>query len=242
MFHTCSRGQDQACLAAKITRAWAKARTVGIVYDISRESSVQLAACFKHEFERVGGRVIMQTRVKSGDRDFTAQINQIRAAGPDAIYAPISCTECALLAREARLMGVQIPIVAAHGVHARELIELGGRSVEDLLFTTHVRECSLRTHWGQRFSAAYQFHTGDTPLPDQVMAAEAYGILLDAIERAGEATRTKIREALASTRDCKGMTGTMRMGTDGNVSRPLFVSQVKHGRFVPFEEDVWLNP
>jgi branched-chain amino acid transport system substrate-binding protein len=236
VFQTCAIDRAQACLAEKVARICVKARTAALVYDISRESSLDRAACFKNAFERAGGRIAFEQRMKTGDRDFTTLINRIKAAKPDTIYAPISPTECALLALQARLMAVHAPMIAAHEVQIPEFIALGGKAVENLLFTTHVHESALNAHRAKRFAAAYQFHTGDKPLPDHLMAAEAYFLLLDAMEQAGSDLPTLVGEALSSVRNWEGMTGKVCIGAGSGMPRPVFVSQVRNGQFVPYEE------
>lgn len=236
VFRTCAIDRDQGCLAATIARSHTRARTAGLVFDLSRNSSVECSRSFTRAFAKTGGIVTVQARMKTGDRDFTPQLQQIKAAKPDTIYAPISCTECALLARQARAMGIHVPILAAHHAHDPELLALGGASVENLVFTTHIPAASRRNFRGERFAAACQFYLCEQPHPEQIVAAEAYFMLLDAIEQAGSAQPGLIGKALSCPRSCEAMTGKIVVGTDGTTARRLFVNQVKRGRFVPYDE------
>ncbi len=242
VFQTCAIDEDQAGLAASLARSRFHAGTAAVVCDMSQESSVGLVAAFKKEFTRAGGRIVAETRCKAGDRDFSAQIDHIKTAQPDVVYAPISSTECALLARQAGLVGMRVPIVAGHKAQDPGLIALGGEAVENLLFTTPFHEGLICTERGKRFLTAYEYETGRKPQAGQVMAAEAYFMLIDAIERAGSAMPTKIREALSSARDFEGLFGTICMRSNGSACRPVFVSRVKNGRFVPVAEEDHTTP
>ena len=242
VFQTCAIDEDQASLAARLARSRIKAGTAALVCDLSQESSVGLVASFKQAFTRAGGRIVAETCCKAGDRDFTAQVGRINAADPDVVYAPISSTECALLARQARLMGARMPIVAGHKAQDPGLIAWGGQAVEKLWFTTPFHEGSICTERGKKFLTAYERETGSSPQAGHVMAAEAYFMLIDAIERAGSAAPARIREALSSARDCEGLFGTMCMRANGSACRPVFVGQVKNGRFVPVAEENRPNP
>jgi branched-chain amino acid transport system substrate-binding protein len=64
------------------------------------------------------------------------------------------------------------------------------------------------------------------------MAADAYFITLDAIRRADSANPTKIREALAATKDFEGVTGKITLKPDGNAIKAMVVNKVQEGKFV----------
>jgi branched-chain amino acid transport system substrate-binding protein len=232
---------DQACLAAGVARTGIRARTAGVVYDMSRKSSLDLSRCFKRAFERAGGTIVVETRVKRGDRDFTAQLHRLRAAQPDVIYAPIPSTECALFARQARAMGLKARIVAAHDAQVPQLIDLGGKSVEGLICTAHVPVCAAGTNRLDRFTAAFHFHTGIEPQPDQVMAAQAYFELLDAIEQAGSADLKGLREPWANATPREAIADAAGFSGSEKGSSRLSVNQVKNGKFVSYEIDDSLN-
>ena len=151
----CPIDGDQAGHAANLAMNCLDARTAAIIYDMSDDHSIGLAASFKRDFTRAGGRILLQTRIKTGDRDFMAQVNQIKTAKPDIIYAPLYCVECALIARQARDMGVDATVMAGDAVHLPELLELGGKSVEGLIFTTYFHESMIHTEMGTRFRDLY---------------------------------------------------------------------------------------
>ncbi len=242
VFQMCAIDEDQGRLAASLVLSRFHAGTAALVCDVSQESSVGMIAAFKEAFKLAGGRIVVETRCKAGDRDFFAQIGRIKAAQPDVIYAPISSTECALFARQARLMRLCAPIVAGHKVHDPGLMAFGGAAVEKLLFTAPLHEGLLRTERGKRFLAAYRSQMGRKPQAGQVLAAEAYFVLLDAIERAGSAIPTKIRDALASRGNFERVLGTMGVRSNGNARKPACVRQVKHGRFVRVSETGHTSP
>jgi len=238
VFRTCPTDSEQAALAADLALRNLGARTAAIVCDVSQEYSVGLAACFKSEFSRRGGAIHCEARIRTGDRDFLAQINQIKMARPDIIYAPIYSTECALFARQTREVGLNSTIVAGDAVHVPDLMELGGRSVENLLFTAYFHESLVHTDRGKRLRDLFKKETGRQLQAAQAMGADAYFLVLDAIAEAGSAEPAKIREALASLSSYDGVTGCMSRGQDGKGTRPLVVTTVRDGRFVEWEGEL----
>ncbi|MBI5249905.1 MAG: ABC transporter substrate-binding protein [Desulfomonile tiedjei] len=232
VFRICPVDDEQARVAADLALHNLGARTAALICDISQEYSVGLAACFRNEFNRAGGSTVVETRIRTGDRDFTAQINRIKAASPDVIYAPVYYMECGLMAQQARLMGVDAPIIAGDAVEAPELVKFGGRSVENLLFTSHFHEDSLDTEIGKKFRNIFLEETGKRPQASESLGAEAYLVVLDAIRRAGSVNPEMIREALATISNDGGFTSTMLIRTGGNGPLPVLVNEIKNGKFV----------
>lgn len=231
VFRVCFIDPDQGRIAAKLARETLKAKTAALIYDISQDYCVALAAFFKKEFLKEGGKIVSETKFKTGDRDFTPQISRMQAAKPDIIYAPIYYTECALMARQARDVGLTVPILAGDGVQAPELISLGGDAVENVYFTAHFHKAMINTETGKKFLKLYEKETGKPLDAFSAMGADAYLIVVDAIKRAGSSDSTKIRDALASTKDFGGVTGKITLKPDGNAIKAMVINKVKDGKF-----------
>lgn len=231
---------EEATVAADLAIRRLKARTAGVVYDMSQEDSFWLAVSFKEKFKKAGGTVVVETRFKTGDRDFTGQINSIKTARPDVIYAPVYYMECALMARQARIMGVDAPLMAGDAVHLPELVKLGGRSIETLLFTTYFHQNLLNTEMGGKFRKAFYLETGKEPLAGESMGAEAYFLILDAIRRAGSSDSKRIREALAAVSEENVIKSAVMTQKNADGHRPLFVNEVRDGGFVSVSQPAFV--
>lgn len=64
------------------------------------------------------------------------------------------------------------------------------------------------------------------------MNGYAYFLLVDAIKRAGSTDGTKIRDALAATKDFRAVSGTITMGDEGNPVKSMVINKVEGGKFV----------
>ncbi|HTY22436.1 MAG TPA: ABC transporter substrate-binding protein [Desulfomonilaceae bacterium] len=229
----CFIDTDQGRVLAKLGLNQLKAKKAALIYDISQDYSVGLAVFFKREFTNGGGRIVSETMFKTGDRDFNPQLSTIKGSGADIICAPIYYTECALLAKQAKEMGITIPIVAGDGVQAPELLELGGGAVENIYFTTHFHKDMITSERGKKFLKIFEEDTGRTE-PDAftAMATDAYLILLDSIERAGSTDPDKIRAAILTTKDFDGVSGKITMKEDGNPVKAMVIDKVENNKFV----------
>lgn len=231
IFRVCFIDSDQGRIGAKLALEELKAKNAALIYDISQDYSVMLANFFKRDFTAGGGKLVADTKFKSGDRDFTPQLSSIKAAKPDLIYAPVYYTECALIAKQAREMGINVPILAGDGAQAPELIQLGGKAVEDVYFTAHFHKKMISTERGKKFLELYEKEAGQELDAYSAMGADAYFILLDAIKRAGSPDPQKIRDALASTKDFQAVTGAITLKSDGNSVKSMVINKVKDGKF-----------
>jgi branched-chain amino acid transport system substrate-binding protein len=228
VFRVCFIDPDQGRAAARLAIDQLHAKTAAMIYDVSQDYSVALAAFFKKEFAKQGGKVIEEVKFRSGDRDFDPLLTNIKYSKPDIIYAPIYYTECALIARQARQMGLDVPFISGDGAQAPELIQLGGKAVEGVYFTAHFHPDMVTTQRGKIFLSKI----GADGNAFTAIAADAYFLILDAIKRSGSADPEAIRNALASTADFSGVTGSMSIGADGNAIKPIVVNKVENGKFV----------
>ena len=95
----------------------------------------------------------------------------------------------------------------------------------------------MATTKSKQFVAAYQQRwkngEGTPKLPD-AMAALGYDsamILADAIKRAGSTEGSKIRAALAATKDFDGVTGKTTINAQRDATKSAVILQVKNGAF-----------
>lgn len=232
VFGTCPIGEEQARAAATLALRRLNAKTVAVICDMSQEHSIELANCFENEFTQAGGRIVAQIRVRAGDRDFTAHVNRIRTAKPDVIYAPIYHVECALIARQARQAGMDIPMIAGDAVQAPELIEMGATAVEGLLFTSYFHDGMIDTEMGRKFRNMYERQRGTEPQAGQVVGAEVYLVILDAMRRAGSSDPARIREALDCPGSSEGVISKSPTKTGGTPHRAVCVNEVRNGKFI----------
>jgi len=132
--------------------------------------------------------------------------------------------------KQAKDLGLNIPVISGDGAQDKALLDIGKQYVEGLMFTGHFEKEAANTPLARQFIPAYEKKYGKVGTFD-VMGADAYFVLADAIERAKSTEGAKIRAALASTKNFKGISGTMTIGEDGNAIKSLVIVQVRNGDF-----------
>jgi branched-chain amino acid transport system substrate-binding protein len=183
---------------------------------------VGLAKYFKETFVANGGTVAIEQKYSEGDKDFKAQLTAIKAAGVDLIFVPGYYTEAALIARQARELGLTIPLAGGDGWEAPQLIEIGGTAVEGTYKTPAVLEFvkKFQARWG-----------GETPDAMAALGYDSAQVLANAIRRAGTTAGDKVRDALAVTSGFDGVTGKTTIDASRNASKSAVIITVRNGRF-----------
>jgi branched-chain amino acid transport system substrate-binding protein len=231
-FRACFIDPFQAEVAARFVQKDLKAKTAVLIIDHSQDYSVGLGNFFAKEFEKLGGKIVSKTYIQTGDQDFSAQLSSIQASKPDLIYAPIYYTEDALLAKQARDLGIDTPIVTGDGAQADQLIQIGGKAVEGMYFTGHFHKDAATTERAKKFTKLYEAKYKEEISAFSALGADAYLLLVDAIKRADSTEGPRVRDALAGTKDFKGVSGSLTMGLDGNPIKSVVIDKVENGKFV----------
>ncbi len=231
-FRACFIDPFQGEVAARFAKNDLKAQTAAVIIDQAQDYAVGLAKFFEKEFTKQGGKVVSTTYIQTGDQDFSAQLSAVQASKPDIIYAPNYYTEDALMAKQARDLGIKVPILTGDGAQEAALIEIGGAAVEDVYFTGHFHQQAATTDRAKEYIKRYEEKNKKEADAFGALGADAYFLLIDAIKRAGSTDGAKIRDALAATKDFKGVSGTITMGENGNPIKSMVINKVQGGKFV----------
>jgi branched-chain amino acid transport system substrate-binding protein len=231
IFRVCFIDPFQGTVMAKFSKETLKIRRVALLTSVSSAYSVGLAKYFKERFISDGGEVVIEQKFTEGDKDFNAQLTAIRAAGVEGIFVPGYYTEAALICKQARELGMTIPLFGGDGWEAPELIEIGGAAVEGCYYSTHYSP-QVKTPAVAEFVAKFQARfSGETPDAMAALGYDSASVMVDAIRRAGTTAEPAVRDALAATRDFPGVTGATSMDGDRNASKAAVIIMVKDGKF-----------
>ncbi len=226
IFRVCFTADTQGHAAATFAATDLHARRAAILVDQGSDYALGYAQAFTPAFERLGGEVVGSWSYRDGDRDFKAQLSAIAAAGVDALIVPAMYHDVPGIAHQARQVGIPSPLIGGDGWDAAETVTLGGQAVEGSYFTTHYAPDQPKSRIRQ-FIKAYRtaYHTD----PDAMAALgyDAARLALDAITRAGSTDPAAIREALATTSNFPGVTGSITMGPGRDPSKSVMVLQIR---------------
>jgi branched-chain amino acid transport system substrate-binding protein len=192
--------------------------------------SVGMTRVFKENFVADGGVIAAEPKYSEGDKDFRAQLTAVKNAGADAIFASGYYTEAALICKQARELGLTVPIFGGDGWDAPPLLEIGGVAMEGTYLCAHYSPENPSPevqHFNQRYLARW----GALPDAWSALGYDSATVLADAIARAGAPDPKKIRDALAATKDFPAVTGRITMDSNRNPSKAAVILTIKDGKY-----------
>jgi branched-chain amino acid transport system substrate-binding protein len=207
-----------------------KAKKFAILYDVKNDYSVGLRKFFTDTVTKNGGQIVSDVSYGEGDVDFRAQLTKIKNTNPDAIYLPGYYTEVGLICRQARELGISVPLMGGDGWDSDKTFEIGRDAVNGCYFTNHYSPDEDRPQV-RDFVAAYKAkYNGKTPDAMAILGFDAMGMMADAIKRAGGTDGRKIRDALAATKNYPGASGTITIDAERNAQKPIVVLKIEGGK------------
>ncbi len=231
VFRVCFLDEFQGKCIARYAATTLKAKKAGVLIDVKQDYSTGLAGFIKDNFTQAGGAIVAEKSYSSGDKDFKAQLTSIKAANPDVIFVPGYYTEVSEIARQARQLGIKVPLMGGDGWDSDRLVANGGTALEGDYFTDHFTSEDTAP-MVQDFVKKYKAKYGKAP---DAMAALGYDsalILADAIKRAGTPDADKLRAAIADTKDFQGVTGKITIDPNRNASKSAVMIEIKDKKFV----------
>jgi branched-chain amino acid transport system substrate-binding protein len=176
--------------------------------------------------------VVSKQSYTAGDRDYRGQLNTLRGAAPDVIFIPGYYEDVALMAKQARQLGITQPLLGADGWDAPELWDRGGESLNGSYISSHY-SAEDQSSQVQRFVKEYKQHYGNLqPDAHAALGYDAMQVVADAIRRAGTTDGPKLRDALAETKGFPGVTGVITMNSERNAIKPAVVLKLQDGRYL----------
>lgn len=232
IFRSCFLDPFQGAVVASFSYNDLKAKTAAVIFDSANDYTKGLAEAFRESFEKLGGKVVAYESFveESKTFDFSAQLTNIKSANPDVIFLDAYYSAAALMAKQARGLGITVPFMGADGWDSAEFTKLGGEAVEGGHFCNHYSPEDPRPIV-QNFVKKYAKVYGETPDALATLAYDAALILIDSLNRAGSLDRAAIRDAIAAT-NLECVSGVITFDEYGDPLKSAVINKVVDGKFV----------
>jgi len=208
-FRTCPSDVVQAHMMAD----WLKEdghHKVGVIF-VNNSWGQGLKDEFVKRFEAVGETVVAVESCKEGDRDLRTQLSKLSAAAPDAIYGITYGREGGSLLRQAKELGVNVPMYGADVWGSPELVETAQDAASGVKVIVPSKFSGAKY---EAFAKKFKEKYGEDA---DVYASYAYDmayVVFAALEKAGGGDA--LREAIAAT-TYEGVTGQTKFDENGDV-------------------------
>ncbi len=216
----------QGKIMARLARKNLNAATAVIFTDLTSDFSLMLAAIFRENFEKSGGKVVTEVKYKHKQVIFEREILQAQKANADVWFFS-GHNESGYIVKQAQDAGITSVFLGGDGWDAPNFLSKGGSELKRGYYCTHwseFKDSELSRSFVKKYKHLKNFGVGTALGYDAVM------VLADAIKRAGSTDRDKIRDALANTRSFKGVTGTITFDAIGNPVKSAVIMEIKNGK------------
>lgn len=229
IFRICFIDPFQGSVMAKFatSKGW---KRLAVLTDTKQDYSVGLAKFFKEGIVAAGGEIVKDQSFSSGDKDFKAQLTSIKVAKPDAIFVPGYYGEVALIAKQARQLGIKVPLLGGDGWVGESLLPVAGNALNGCFLSRHF-SADDSSPAVQEFVSRYKQKYNAIPDDMGALGYDSVQILADAIRRAGTVEPAKLRDAIAATREFKAVTGVITLDENRNARKPAVIMTIENGAF-----------
>lgn len=230
VFRTCFIDPFQGTVAAKFALNDLKVKNAAILIDSASDYSKGLAASFKETFTAGGGKIVAEEAYVAKDTDFRATLTNIKSAKPEFLFLPGYYEEVGLIVKQARELGLNVPIMGGDGWDSPKLIELAGKDALNNTYITNHYSSGDPDPKIQEFVKAFQAKYNKAPDAFNALGYDTAYFLADAIKRAGSADPVKIKDALAQTKDLQLVTGIFTINETHDPIKSAVILEYKDGQ------------
>jgi branched-chain amino acid transport system substrate-binding protein len=238
----------QGMVIAKFARQTLNLSKAAVLRDSKNDYSVGLANYFSESFHAMGGTIVADEAYSEGDQDFKAQLTVIKSKRPEFIVIPGYYTEVALIARQARELGIKVPLLGGDGWVSDKLLEIAQDALDGSYFVSHYWEKDPNPAI-QKFVTDYRARYNATPDALAALAYDAAGVLVHSLELLNKsdpaafksltgprsekqaAARAKLRDYINATKDFPGVTGRITLDAKRNAVKSATFLGIKNQQY-----------
>jgi branched-chain amino acid transport system substrate-binding protein len=232
------QGPSGADYAAKVGKKKA------FVVDDSTVYGVGLADEWAKQFEAGGGEIAGREKTSDKDTDFKALVSKIKSATPDIVYYGGIYNSGALLSKQLKEGGVNVPLMGGDGIYDPEFIKLAGAANAEGDLCTSVGLPVDKAPGGAKFLADFKAaYPGESPAAYDAYSYDAANVIIKAIvevaksmgaDKVATADGKKAIIAAVAKTSFEGVTGKVEFDKNGDTTnKAITVYVVKGGVWVP---------
>jgi branched-chain amino acid transport system substrate-binding protein len=215
--------------------------TAVVVFDMKQDYSVGLAKAFMKAYKKGGGKILKTLYINTGDKDFNAQVAQIKRLHPQFIYTPIYAPEEGLFLRQLRAAGVKAPVMGGDGIADPALLKkLAGKAANGVMYTDHFDPAKAPTPLAKEFIKDFKATYHRLPSAFAATGADGYLLIYNAIKKCDTPANSKnlsqfkicVNNAIRHTKHLEAVTGylTINPKTGNPVNKPAVIEKIVDGK------------
>ena len=231
-FRACFIDSFQGTVGANFALNGLKAGKTAIMTDSSSDYSKGLTDIFRSTYVKAGGKIVAEESCLQKDQDYKPILTKIKAQNPDLLYIPGYYEDVGKIIKQARELGMTIPVLGADAWDSPVLVEMGGAQPLNNTYFTNFYSIEDKNPVSNAFVEAYKKEYGQTPDSMAAMGYDAAKLLVDAIKRADSTDAKKIKDALSATKNFSSVSGEMSLNDRHDAVRGVVIIELKDGKQV----------
>lgn len=207
-----------------------KAKNAVIFYDADSDYSKGIWETVKRVAPGLGLSIVAEdSYLASSETDFRTKLNKFKGRKFDVLIVPGYYNQVALIANQARELGLTQPLLGGDGFDSPDLWKVAGKNIEGSYFTNHY-SADDQDPAVQDFIRKYKERFGGQ-VPDAmaILSYDATRLAADAITRAGSTEPGAVAMALSETKAFTGASGKITINAQHNAMKKLVVLDVGEG-------------
>jgi len=233
VFRLASLDQVQAGSMARFAHQALGARRAAMLFNVASKYSRNLSEKFEAAFERAGGEVVARETYTTDDAsDFRSALQRIKSSNADVLWLPNWTRHVVPQIRQARELSLDIAFL---GSDTWDISVIGPMDESRGAYVAHQWHHELANGATREFVDYYRDTYRESPGVTAAMTYDAFGILVDAIERQNEISSESIRRGLSQSHVFNGVTGAIRYDGSGDPSRASVIVRIEEGEAVLHE-------
>jgi branched-chain amino acid transport system substrate-binding protein len=192
---------------------------------------------FRDSSRRIGKPLVIEQRFAEGATDFTEQIQRLKDSQAQAVVLWGSADELGRIVKQLREHGVNLPVFGNDRMVDPEFLEIAGASAEGAVAAI-AYDPGSRAPKHLAFVERYRSRFGEEPETQAAHAYDGMQIIIASIEKAG-LNRALIRDEILGLVTFEGVSGVKHFDTRWDNVAPVYLMQVKDGRFRTIGSPAW---
>lgn len=194
---------------------------------------------FRKRYVELGGLVLGYEGITSGEADFSAVEEMIRASGAQCVYFGGIYPEGALIVKQLKEKGIDVVFLGPDGMDSVEFVNIAGEAVIGNYYTSMAADVS-GTEVGAAFVAKYIELYGTAPAAFAAYGYDAMNVTLDAVKAAIEEnggalpTREQVAAKVRATSGFVGIATNVTLNEIGdNIEAAVYVLGFEEAKYPP---------
>lgn len=232
IFRVCFTDPYQGSTLAKFSKDKLGAKTAAIMVNTSSDYSDGIANAFIKQAEKEGIKVVAKEGYSDGDKDFKAQLTKINSENPDILVVPEYYELSALIATQAREIGMKSTFVGPDGWDGIiGALDSSSYSVVDNSYFTNHYSTEDNNEKVQSFLKKYREKYNEEPTSFSALAYDTVYVLKNAIDKAGTTDKAELTKAIKAS-DMDGVTGHLTFDENNNPIKAVTIIKVQDGKYI----------